>query len=111
MKFPVFARRSNPAVDRPILRKSKSYVEEQVGRGVAEWVDETNPKRGIICCEMLASGKVLETVSAENTDWQWKANGELRGVKVVPPSTSPEPSMAAIRARWDWSTEQVPLYA
>ena len=30
MRIPVFARRSNPAVDPPIIRKSLSYGETQV---------------------------------------------------------------------------------
>lgn len=65
MRFPVFARHANPRVDLPILRKSQSYVFEQVERGLADWVDQNNPKAGIICRELLYFGErtiPLETV-------------------------------------------------
>ena len=108
MKFPVFAHRNNPAVDRPILRKSKSYVEDQVTRRVADWVDPSDRKKGIICREMLFFGnRPLPTVPVRPDYFP----AELPGLRFQQPSTSSIPPMAAIRARWDWSTEQVPLYA
>jgi hypothetical protein len=56
MRFPVFARRANPSVEKPILHKSKTYVFEQVASGRADWVDPSQPKRGIIARETLYFG-------------------------------------------------------
>lgn len=64
----MFARRSNPAIDKPILRKNLSYCEEQVRYFMADWVDPFDPKKGIVALEMLASGKRLETVECESLD-------------------------------------------
>ena len=38
MHFPVFSRNSNPAVDKPLIRKSKSYVLDLLARGEAAMV-------------------------------------------------------------------------
>jgi hypothetical protein len=59
MRIPVFSRRSNPAVDPPILRKSLSYAEQQVREYRAAWVDPSNPRQGIVCCAYLDSVKAL----------------------------------------------------
>lgn len=56
MRFPVFARGANPRIDRPILRKSKDYVESQVAMARAQWVDESNHSKGIVCRELLYFG-------------------------------------------------------
>lgn len=56
MRFPVFARRSNPSIDPPILRKSESYITDQVKSGRADWVDPLDPTKGIICRELLYFG-------------------------------------------------------
>ena len=53
MRIPVFARRSNPAIDRPIIRKSVSYAEAQVSDRLADWVDVNDKRRGIIAREYL----------------------------------------------------------
>jgi hypothetical protein len=53
VRFPVFARRSNPAVDPPIVRKSLSYLQAQVCDGLADWVDSADPTKGIIAREIL----------------------------------------------------------
>lgn len=56
MRFPIFARRANPSIDAPILRKSKSYVEAQVADYLAQWVDPNDKTKGIICRELLNFG-------------------------------------------------------
>ena len=53
MRFPVFARRSNPAIDPPIVRKSFAYCEQQVLDGLAEWINPELPKLGILAKELL----------------------------------------------------------
>ncbi len=45
----MFARGANPRVDRPILKKSVSYTDEQVASGRADYVDPTDRSKGIIC--------------------------------------------------------------
>lgn len=52
----MFARGSSPQIDRPILRKSKLYVEDQVSIGRAEWVDANDHTKGILCRELLYFG-------------------------------------------------------
>ena len=108
MKFPVFSRRSNPAVDRPIVRKSRSYVEDQIARKRAVWVDPSDARKGIVCCEMLFFGNRPLPTPPSRPDY---FPAELPGLRFQQPATSALPSMAAIRANWDWSREQVPLYA
>jgi hypothetical protein len=56
MRFPVFARGSNPRVDSPIIRKKLTYLEQQVEAGIADWVDAADNRQGIICRELLYFG-------------------------------------------------------
>ena len=90
MRIPVFARRSNPAISRPILRKSLAYAEEQVRFGSADWVDSLDHAKGIIAREMLPSGKMFvpaETVSVSKAILPpLEPNGCLF---VPPPSAQP----------------------
>lgn len=107
MRIPVFARRSNPAVDRPILRKSLKYVTEQIESGRANWVDPSDPAKGIVCREMLYFGEreiPVETVSCGTLPV------ELPGIKFVPPLSyrQTHPSPAGIRENWDWNLEPLP---
>ena len=113
MRFPVFARRTNPSIDKPILRKKMKYLEDQVASGVADWVDSREPRRGIIAREMLHFGdRALPVATVEiSTDYQWRLDGELRGVRFVSPTTTSKPSVAAIREGWDWSKESALLTA
>jgi hypothetical protein len=81
------------------------YLEEQVRSGVADWVDPRDPRQGIVAREMLHFGEKalpVETVALHDS---FRADGELRGVKFVPPKNESKPSMAAIRESWDWRTE------
>ena len=57
MRIPVFARGANPSIDRFILKKSVAYVEQQVEEGRADWVDVADPRKGIICRELLYFGE------------------------------------------------------
>lgn len=49
----MFARGSNAAIDRPIVRKSFVYCERQVSDLLADWVDSADPVKGIIAREFL----------------------------------------------------------
>lgn len=104
MRIPVFARRTNPAIDKPILRKNIGYGEEQVRSGLADWVSSGDHSKGIIAREMLRSGKCflpVETVSVSTA----LPRVELPGLKFQPPKDETKPSFAAIREGWDWQTE------
>jgi len=48
MRFPVFSKHSNPAIDQPIIRKSLSYLEGLVRDGLAVWVSADSPRAGVI---------------------------------------------------------------
>lgn len=106
MRIPVFARRANPSVDRPILRKSESYARDQVLSGRAHWIDPDEPRQGIICHEILYFGERAllrtEIVELGKEFNPFRADGELKGVKFQPPKSDLRPSFAAIRERWDW---------
>lgn len=56
MRFPIFPRKSNPAVDRPVVRKKMVYLEAQVAQLLADWVDSSDKSKGIICRDMLYFG-------------------------------------------------------
>jgi hypothetical protein len=110
MRFPVFARRSHPSTHSPIQRKSKSYVEEEVLRGRADWIDPNDHRKGIICREMLYFGEkrvVVDTVSITSF------SGELPGLKYVAAPMAKNPTIARLISellpqaapRWDWSQE------
>jgi hypothetical protein len=106
MRFPVFARRANPRVDRPIVRKNLNYLETQVHEGLADWVDPCDPSKGIIAREYLPSGKA-HTPDPGAVRSLTLPRAELPGVKFVPPATDPRPRLSSVRANWDWSVEQV----
>lgn len=63
MRIPVFARGSNPAVDRPNQRKSESYGAAEVEACRADWVDPNDHSRGILCRAFLYSGETLKPAS------------------------------------------------
>jgi hypothetical protein len=65
MRIPVFARGSNPAIDRRIQKKSLSYATGEVEAGRADWVDPADPAKGIICREFLYSGQRLIAAAPE----------------------------------------------
>jgi len=106
MRFPVFARRADPRVDRPIVRKNLNYLETQVAEGLADWVDPCDPAKGIIAREYLPSGKAQapDPVAVESLNMP---RAELPGVKYVPPATDPRPRISSVRAGWDWSVDPV----
>ena len=94
MRFPVFAPRSNPSVSRPILRKSKTYVAEQVESGRADWVDSEDQSKGILCRELLNFGPKLEIASPA----PYMPVLELPGLKFIPP---PNQTPFALKV-WHW---------
>jgi hypothetical protein len=85
MRIPVFARRSNPAIDRPFLKKSLFYTTEQVAAGRADWVDPAHPEKGIICRELLYFGERpqrVETIAISKIGF---TTGEIPGLRWVGP--------------------------
>lgn len=84
MRFPVFARRSNASIDRPIMRKSMSYLETQIAEGLADWVDVAEPRRGIIARGMLYFGaREFQTFDSR---MEKMPPVEVPGVRFIPPS-------------------------
>lgn len=67
MRVRVFSRGSNPAIDRPIQRKSLSYASGEVEAGRADWVDRTDHTKGILCRAFLYSGETLVVAAPETT--------------------------------------------
>lgn len=65
MRIPVFARGSNPAIDRPNQRKSESYGQEEVDAGRADWIDPDDHAEGILCRAFLYSGETLKPAAPE----------------------------------------------
>jgi hypothetical protein len=89
MRFPVFSRRSNPSIDPPILRKSRSYVDEQVAAGRAVWVDPADPRKGIICRDLLhlAPRELAAEMPIAKRDGGL-GTGEIPGLKFIPPASA-----------------------
>jgi hypothetical protein len=112
MRIPVFARRANPAIDPPILRKSRFYAEQQVAEGRADWIDYNDPRKGIMCRELLHFGtrETPKEGTTGNLDFDW---AELPGIKFVPPKMEQNPTLPRLEVasltesapRWDWSCE------
>lgn len=92
MRIPVFARRSNPAIDRPILRKSLIYCAGQVASGLADWVDCLNPRKGIVAQEYLPSGKALPA----DTQQLGGVSG-MAYLKFIPPKPAQETTVLRVR--------------
>ncbi len=109
MRIPVFARHANPRVDTPILRKSITYIQEQIDKGRAHWVDVGNPRKGIVCREMLNfGGRPKDEPESESTH----IFAELPGKKVIPAKMQQNPTLPRLHidplriaaTRWDWAT-------
>lgn len=65
MRIPVFARGSNPAIDRAIQRKSETYVQSEVEAGRADWVNPDDHSKGIVCRAFLYSGETFKPAQPE----------------------------------------------
>lgn len=109
MRIPVFARRANPSVDRPILRKSEFYAVEEVLRGRADWIDPENHRRGIICREMLYFGPRTTPIEVETVTVS-RLPGEIPGLRFIPAKMEKNPtlprlilgSLQSSAQSWDW---------
>jgi hypothetical protein len=108
----VFARGANSAKDRPILRKSLKYVTEQVESRRADWIDPSDPAKGIICREKIYFGPrelPVETIEVNSIPAD-------AGLKVVRPKSWRNPTLPRLHSApmleaapyWDWSSEPVP---
>lgn len=65
MRVSVFARGSNPAIDRRIQRKSLQYATDEVEAGRADWVNPEDHSQGVICRAILYSGERLVNAAPE----------------------------------------------
>lgn len=114
MRFPVFARGSNPAIDREILRKSKSYIENEVKAGRADWVDPADPRKGILCRETLYFGPraprpdaPIAEVATAGRLIAGLAPLEIPGVRFMDPHPSRNlAAFQALRTRWEYFERQ-----
>lgn len=106
MRFPVFARRSNPSIDPPIVRKTLDYLEKQVLDLLADWVDPTNKRKGIIAREYLPSGKTLPPNPVDIEKLGTLPAIELPGLHLEFPKNCEGVSMASVRANWQWQQPQ-----
>ena len=98
MRIPVFARGSNPAIDRRILVKSRFYAEQEVREGRADWVDSSDPRKGIICRELLRFGP-RELPMLISRARRILPPTEVEGTKYVGPQRGPLYAGLLVRAR------------
>jgi hypothetical protein len=106
MRIPVFARGANPRIDRPILKKSKSYADEQVALANADYIDPSDPAKGIICRELLYFG--ARPVTVKTADLSTLPLSEIPGVRFVGPR-NPVPHFVSTLSPdqgWDWAQER-----
>lgn len=114
MRIPVFARRTNPSIDRPILRKNIGYAKAEVAAFRADWVNPEDLSKGILCREMIRSERKLQPDPEPETG-QW-IGAEIPGLRFVPPARERNPlisrlltnSLPMSASQWDWSQEQIP---
>jgi hypothetical protein len=118
MRIPVFARGSNPAIDRRIQRKSESYGLAEVAAGRADWVDPSDHSKGIICRAFLYSGgRQSHAVTVDVDSICPGSTPPDAGLKFVRPNTWKNPSLPRIHVHgllvsaptWDWSGD--PIFA
>src|SRR5580658_468335 len=92
MRIPVFARGSNPALDRPNQRKSLKYGEDEVKFGRADWVDPADHSKGILCRAFLYSGEYLKPAAPEQLQRLSRRNSlaplEVEGTQFKDPVTN-----------------------
>lgn len=48
MRIAVFSHNSNPAIDRFLVKKSVSYVQELISTRAAIWLNDSDPSKGCI---------------------------------------------------------------
>jgi hypothetical protein len=81
MRFPVFCKGSNPSVDPPIIRKKLTYLESLVADGLADWIDQDEPQKGVISRTARAGAlTAMERVRKEmgwgfDTAWRIRESG------------------------------------
>ncbi len=94
MRIPVFARGSNPAIDRPNQRKSESYGIAEVDAFRADWIDPADHSKGILCRAFLYSGQYLKPASPEQVSKLSRRNSlpalEVHGSQFDDPVKSSE---------------------
>ena len=89
MNISVYARGSNPAVDRHIQRKSISFCSTEVEAKRADWVNPDDHSQGIICREFLYFGEKLVVAAPEKVE------------KLARPRACPLPPLEVGNARFD----------
>ena len=112
----MFARGSNPAIDRRIQRKSESYGIAEVAAGRADWVDPADHAKGIICRAILYSGGQKFAAVTVGVDSISLSPPPDAGLKFLRPSTWKNPTLPRIHVSgllsaapmWDWSGDSIP---
>jgi hypothetical protein len=92
MRVPVFARGSNPAIDRPIVRKSVFYAFEQVENFLADWIDPDDHRKGIIAREFLPSAKQYAVEPEDISTLQ-----HVPGIRYLPAKMAKNPTLARLQ--------------
>ena len=103
MRFPVYSRRSNPSIDKPIIRKHMKYLEAQVSDFLADWVDPSDKRKGIIAREFLRSGRALPPNPVDVEKLLTMPPVELPGLHLEFAKNCEGVSMASVRANWNWT--------
>jgi hypothetical protein len=98
MRIPVYRRGADPRLEVPLMRKSRFYAEQQVREGLADWVDYGDPRKGIICREMLRFGP-REMPVVISRSLQILPASEVHGTKYVGPQRGPLYAGLLVRAR------------
>lgn len=76
MRYPIFSSRSNPAIDRPILRKKLAYCEELAADRRGYWIDPNQKHLGIMLRAKLLQTRdmyqsAVETPAGSGFDSAW----------------------------------------
>src|SRR5690348_4359903 len=76
MRFPIFSHRSNPAIDKPILRKKLAYIEELIVNRQGVWIDPAQKHLGIMLRAQLLLTRdhytsTLERAAGSGFDTAW----------------------------------------
>jgi hypothetical protein len=116
MRIPVFARRTNPSIDPPIVRKNLNYAKEEVAALRADWVNPLDPSRGILCREMIRSERRFQSEpEGMDPDGTTYIGAEIPGLRWVPPVRERNPLITRLLTQsvrdaapsWDWSQEPI----
>jgi len=100
MRFPIFGCRSNPAIDKPILRKKLAYIEELISDHRAFWIDANQKYLGVMLrAKLLLTRDGYERAintpagSGFDTSWAIRQSGYAGPLTWQLKSSSPTPTI------------------